>query len=156
MIKAEEAGRPASPVAFGALESEHASLRSLAEGLERRLASLARAGRSVDGAAETESRAALSVFRRQLVDHFAHEEEGGLLDLAAATAPRLADRIEGLRAQHDELRARVDALVDEAAADAWERLAERFAALRGDLLEHERVENEMMQSAYLEDLGGRG
>ncbi len=156
MIEAEETGRSARPVAFEALETEHASLRTLAEGLERRLAGLARAGGSVGGAAETEARAELAAFRRQLLDHFAHEEEQGVLDLAAATAPRFADRLEELRAQHDEFRACADALVNEAAGDAWEGLRQRFAALRGDLLEHERVENEMMQRAYLEDLGGRG
>ena len=141
-----------SDAAWHAIESQHATLRARAEWLEGQLGSLAAGNRRSGG----EVHGWLDEFRRRLLEHLAYEEEKGLLDLAVAEEPRLARRFDRLRGQHRAFRMRMDALVEEARRPGWVSLHEGFVALRRDLLEHEKAENDLLHSAYLDDLGGRG
>ena len=158
MIEVREDRRPATAIAASdSLQSEHAALRSSARRVEALLATLADTAPERAGEAEVrEIQRQLGYFRRQLLDHLAHEERSGILELAVAAAPRFHRRVERLRGQHVELRERIDALVEEAAGTDWVRVHAHFVAFRRVLVTHDRAENNVVQRAYLEDLGGRG
>lgn len=140
------------------LLSEHAVLAACAQRLEMLLGSLA------GGVAERSDRhqvqALLDEFRRRLFSHLASEEGAGLLERAALAEPRLGRRVEVLLREHGDLRARVAALaaapVDAEAGAGWLRMHARFVDFRHLLHEHEQAENDVLHSAYLEDIGGRG
>ena len=98
----------------------------------------------------------LEEFRRRLLRHFAAEERSGILERAAAFEPRFARRVERLRREHRQLRELADRLVAEAAGTGRVRIHARFVAFRRLLRDHEQAEGEVLQRAYLEDLGGSG
>jgi len=137
--------------AWNALMSEHDTLVTAAARLERRLGHAV----SADGAL-AEVRRELLAFRSRLLAHLEAEERGGVLERAAAAAPRLARRVDKLRREHEALREGVHALVAEAAGPGGCELHARFADFRRRLLGHERAENDVLHAAYRDDLGGSG
>jgi len=152
----EEQAAPRADSERRPLRSQHAVLGAYATRIDALLGTLGKGTPAGEG--ELEARLLLDIFRRQLLEHFAFEEENGVLEQAAASAPRFARRIDGLRSQHVELRARIEALVPRRENDGvgWARLHESFVAFRRTLLAHEQAENDLLQRAYLEDLGGGG
>ena len=68
---------------------------------------------------------------------------------------------ERLLAQHDEFCARLTALLERArqageGVRTWSEVQRDFLSLSRDLLEHERVENELIGRAHSEDIGSAG
>ena len=92
--------------------------------------------------------------------HFAMEERGGYLAEALARAPRFHRRAAALQREHHLLRKVSEGLTArsrEAAEcfEQWQRLREDFERFARDLQAHESQENEIVSSAFLDDLGGR-
>jgi hypothetical protein len=94
---------------------------------------------------------------RELDRHLSCEEP--VLAFAVEHAPQWARRADALRAEHVSLRESTWALARaaEAAANdaaAWAGIRSTFVALHERLLAHEHAESDVIQSAYLDDLGG--
>ena len=142
--------------ATDAIRSDHRALSACAGHLDREISMLASGAGSNDG----QVRFLLEEFRRRLLSHLDAEERSAILERAASHEPRFARRVAELRLQHEELRRIVTELATAAPAAAveasWSEFRARFGAFRQTLDEHERGENEILQSAYLDDLGGRG
>ncbi|NNL67195.1 MAG: hemerythrin domain-containing protein [Myxococcales bacterium] len=137
-----------------ALHRQHRALQALAERLEALLGELSLGGRP-EGA---EVEPLLEEFRHRLVVHLEMEERSGLFERAAIGEPRLSRRIERLRLEHHDLRHGVTVLAAGVASSHgpadWSGLATRFAAFRRVLRDHEQAENDVLHSAYFQDLGG--
>lgn len=98
----------------------------------------------------------LARLQSELAEHFAAEEHVGFLPRALARAPRLARRARGIVSQHDLLRiqlAKVVTMLERASTD-WQGLRERFAEFTEALRDHELRENELINEALMDDLGG--
>jgi len=94
----------------------------------------------------------------QLIGHFALEESGGYFTEAILHAPHLAARSQTLMGQYDVLSmaARALAAPTGKGADAWwEETRSRFVKFQQELLLHERSEDELLQAAYVDDLGNK-
>jgi hypothetical protein len=103
----------------------------------------------------------LSRLRDQLGMHFALEEAFGYFDDPVSVAPRLCQRAEQLRGQHDELFMHMCRLVDEAEQLFYHEspavpltdLAAGFHDFHRALMEHEAQENTLILQAFDDDLG---
>ncbi len=103
--------------------------------------------------------ALLADLARSLPLRFEQEERAGQLAEALNAAPRFSRRASALLRQHGDFVCRADAL----SADA-ERLGsgsaglppirDRFREFALDLLSHEQTEADIVESAFLDDLGG--
>lgn len=92
-----------------------------------------------------------------LVKHFAMEESDGYLADALTHAPQLVSRANDLLRQHPQMAARAQTLVEFGAPRPssqlwWEETQQRYAAFMGELLEHERREDRLIQEAYTNDI----
>lgn len=100
----------------------------------------------------------LAHLERTLMRHFAAEERGGYLQDVLDAAPWLQRRVELLEGEHGALAAVLHRLCERVAGDAmppdWSRVQADLQRFATHLLEHENVENRMMQQALLDDLGG--
>ncbi len=98
----------------------------------------------------------LSQLQSELAEHFAEEERGGFVPHAAALAPRLTLRARRVLSQHDLLRVELSKVVSTLARGTadWGQVREGFEAFTALLLEHEERENELINEAHLDDLGG--
>lgn len=98
---------------------------------------------------------------QQIQTHFREEEEGeGLFDQSVARQPRLAGRADALRDDHLKLTEQVRKLSEHAHHDQdqpdwWQRLADEFQQFSKDLMHHEHQENELVQDAYIQDIGSK-
>lgn len=109
---------------------------------------------------EVEQRAAavlLCDLRCELEAHLVFEERS--LSLAVGHAPHWSRRADRLQEEHGGLRDAIDLLVrtaEAAVADlaAWSGIRHEFGGLYERLLAHEQAETELLQCAYLDDLGG--
>ncbi len=102
----------------------------------------------------------LSLLRNQLETHFQHEEAEGFFEQIADHAPRLAGRINNLCTEHVSMLEEIDGLMEQAmqgdGSDGWwQFIAAAFHDLSKRLMEHERVENELLQRAYTDDIGSK-
>ncbi len=100
----------------------------------------------------------LASLREHLHKHFAQEEEGGYLEESITRMPRLARAVEAVLADHPDLLAELDGLIErlsrpDIAKLSWEKADRDFAAFAQHLLAHERNENAVVQEGYNEDLG---
>ena len=100
---------------------------------------------------------ALDALHRHLGHHFAREEEGGYLEEALVHAPRLQSRASQLMAEHPTLLTQFGDLVEAAKspkqdAAQWPSLASDLNKVIGDLVRHERGENQLLQDAFAADL----
>lgn len=152
MIKPREEPSP-TVSELSSLDMEHADLAARAARIESLLAGLR--GRA-DGPQIAEVRRLLDEFQRRLMDHLAAEEQGGYLERAAVVAPRFHRKTEMLLEQHTVLREWIGALVREPEEGGWAASYVAFCEFRQVLREHERAETDVLQRAYLEDLGGHG
>ena len=96
---------------------------------------------------------------RQLPARFEMEERGGHLAEALAAAPRFTRRATELMKEHAVFTRRIDAIVKDAegagaSAPAWSAVHTQFRLLALDLLAHEQAEANIVESAFLDDLGG--
>lgn len=101
----------------------------------------------------------LTSLRETLLPHFALEEEGALYREVPIEFPRLAERCRGLANEHQAITGRLGSLLAQATAlaeggegDAGELSAE-IRLLAATIRSHEAQENEIMMTAYWDDLG---
>lgn len=84
-------------------------------------------------------------------NHFRLEEESGMFVDITAQSPELGSRVQGLLEQHHELRHRFSSIVDRLVSG--EEIAPALVEALDALIAHERAETELIQDAYLTDLG---
>lgn len=103
----------------------------------------------------------LGRLRDQLAIHFALEEAFGYFDDAVDVAPRLSERAEQLRLEHDMFFRDVcgiceqaeQLLYDETSSRTLRQIATRFAAFYNALEQHEARERELIMEAFDDDIG---
>lgn len=97
-------------------------------------------------------------FGRELHKHFAAEEKEGYLREVLDAAPRFQRRVERLGTQHASLALQFDGIhraVEKVAAPLdWASIQRALQDFAEDFSEHESSENEILMSAFLDDLGG--
>jgi iron-sulfur cluster repair protein YtfE (RIC family) len=96
----------------------------------------------------------------QLETHFEEEEVAGVFDDVVERAPRLSERVDQLKQQHNELRTALAAINQTAGsgdgtAQWWNDLSEAFHEFSTNLMHHEHSENELVQEAYTQDIGSK-
>lgn len=100
----------------------------------------------------------LTELRDTLKDHFANEEEHGLLPDNDANAPRLETKADQLQKQHEELLQRLSTVimtvpVTNENPSAWSAAKGHFEDFRKQLERHEREEIDLVQTASGVNLG---
>jgi RNA polymerase-binding transcription factor DksA len=105
--------------------------------------------------------ALLADLGRRMPEQFRTEEREGYLREALNAAPRFSRKATSLLLQHADFSRRIDSIVKEAetaldSPEAWARVREDFRQLALELLVHEQAENEILESAFLDDLGAAG
>ena len=92
--------------------------------------------------------------RQRLRQHFAFEESSGYLRPVLNRRPEMADQVEGLRQQHQDVLARLLS-ISESLSKGGDLPAARegLAAVLQDLADHERKEGELLQVSYTDELG---
>jgi hypothetical protein len=101
-------------------------------------------------------------FQRHLERLMTCEEYDGYMDLVLATSPHLSRTVEGLRQEHEQLRAAICQIVLRleglAAGDpaAFARVCDDFRGLLQKVEEHNRREGILWQEAFKRDGGGEG
>jgi hypothetical protein len=139
---------------------EHEELRRRMEGLRTRAerASSSAPG-SAPGPATAALVAALEEFRSLLVAHFAFEEESGLPEDLALKLPYVSEKTHSLRREHARILGELETLagLGRTAAPASAHDVARFGAgvlhLIDTVSRHEENETDLIQDAYLDDLG---
>jgi len=104
----------------------------------------------------------LAELRDQLALHFALEEAYGYFDDPVFVAPQLGRVAESLRAQHRELYLEISQIAEQAERHQYRGqlpswivvLAGAFMRFHHRFQQHESRENELIQQAYDDDLGG--
>jgi iron-sulfur cluster repair protein YtfE (RIC family) len=102
--------------------------------------------------------------RDQLATHFALEETYGYFACPLNVPPELSQRVERVRAEHDEIRIELTDILNQAlqlnpvsAAGGRQTIVlNRLRHLLERLDAHERRENELIQRAFNDDVGGAG
>ena len=135
---------------FEEVQREHDELRELLGEVHRVLAE------RLEKVAEVSER--LASLSEHVETHFQEEEIAGFFDQVVERAPRLSDRVDRLRTEHQALLGAVRSLYDAAtqgdgSADWWKRMEGTFHDFSKDLMHHESHENDLLQEAYGEDLG---
>jgi len=94
--------------------------------------------------------------RRLLKEHFDVELEGGYLNAVLERAPQFTEQATRLCAQHAEFLEALDGMESRLRAhkaEAWDSVREEFGAFIDELSNHEHRENEMVQTAFNQDIG---
>jgi hypothetical protein len=99
----------------------------------------------------------LQELRAHLKQHFAEEDEGGVLEEALSRLPRLAPEFSVVERQHAPLLRQMDELAQKAqngglTLDQWRSLADEFGRFVYALRAHEAAENRIVDEAF--DHGG--
>lgn len=94
--------------------------------------------------------------RDHLADHFAEEEEEGYLAPALAMAPQYTQQANELQAQHGEILEQLNDYINRVSQstppfESWQQACHEFEAIIRNLHQHERNENEIVQSAFEND-----
>ena len=132
------------------IHREHEELRDALGNIHRTL------GRREAGVATVAEM--LSSLGDDVETHFSEEETAGFFDDVLERAPRLSDRIDTLRAEHQQLSAAVEKLEEVAtsgdgSADWWQQIETAFHEFSKELMHHESCENELLLEAYTDDIG---
>jgi hypothetical protein len=106
--------------------------------------------------------AALTQLRDQLAMHFALEEAYGYFEDAIEVAPWLSMKADSLRGEHDNFYDEACQLVDQAEqllhrevpGRLLAELVDRFGQFYEGFQKHESAENQLIQQAFNEDMGG--
>ena len=97
----------------------------------------------------------LVAMRSHITEHFGFEERNGWMDAVRKQEPRLEHAIQQILEEHRHLVQSLDTLIEE--ADAATKLEDllRQKVLRWiqRVREHEASENELLEDAFVEDLG---
>jgi hypothetical protein len=142
---------PETSVKYDPFADEHDCLKRTIVGLRRVL---------------TEQRVSQDAVSSLLADleesvrsHFVHEEvEDGFFENVVDQAPWLKGRADALLDEHRDLAAQLAQLRWRArqgkpSAAWWQNLTTRFEAFWATFSRHERRENELLQSAFYQDIG---
>jgi RNA polymerase-binding transcription factor DksA len=142
------------------LRGQHSNLRRAMISILGLLADVVRRCdvNQIDARGAAPTLALLKDLGRQLPEHFSLEEKNGFLEDALAQAPRYGRRAEELMQEHPVFSREIFTIVKDAetaggSGVAWRHVRERFMSLTLDLLAHEQGENDIMESAFLDDLG---
>ena len=100
----------------------------------------------------------LSVLAQKLQEHFIEEEEGGFFDHIKKRAPQLSTDSTQLEEEHVDLLGQIRDLIAKAATcegseSWWQGLKTDFHDFSKLLMQHESLENQLLQRAYGEDIG---
>lgn len=111
-----------------------------------------------DAAQVATARALLQSLREHLRGHFEQEEQGGFMEESIARMPRLSRVVRDVMADHPQLLAELDALLEtlsvrDISRESWTAARRGFAMFADHLVAHERNENAVVQEGYNEDLG---
>lgn len=136
------------------VHQEHVVIVQHLKDLTARLAPLS--GACHPGELRNDISGRLARLQSELAEHFAHEERVGFLPEATAQAPRLTRRARNIISEHDLLRAELSKVVGALARGSgdWTVVREDWDSFTSLLREHEKKENELINEAYLDDLGG--
>jgi hypothetical protein len=101
---------------------------------------------------------AVAEVKRQVVEHFDHEECGGYFAEALEAAPHWSERAAGLLAEHAAMAGELEMFCKQvgeslAGPSDWHALEQCFARFVARFQAHETAENELLQAAYGEDIG---
>ena len=99
--------------------------------------------------------------RDQLAVHFSLEEAFGYFENAVTIAPRLSERADELRSQHDLFYQDICAICEqaekllyhEASPRTLRQVATRYADFHDALMQHESAETELIMEAFDDDIG---
>jgi iron-sulfur cluster repair protein YtfE (RIC family) len=140
--------------AISQVHRQHEEIVRHLRDLDERLAALRGPSRAGDVRNDVAGR--LARLQSELAEHFAEEERVGFLPEAASLEPRLTHRARRILSQHDLLRLELSNVVSTLARGTadWHQVREDFASFTSLLREHEQRENELINEAYLDDLGG--
>lgn len=92
----------------------------------------------------------VAAFHQRVCSHFRREDEEGMLDDLSHRHPRAARQIETLQSQHGEILGRLRGLI-ESREDP--DVCEKLKSILNSLVEHERVETDLMSRVESEDIG---
>ncbi len=103
----------------------------------------------------------LADLNRELAEHFALEERDGYFAEVKSAAPRFDRHLQKLQQEHVRLLERARELLELAgkavsAPRRWDAVAEGLRDLLTRVDAHEQAENELIQAAFSNDLGGSG
>lgn len=129
------------------LHVEHQSIRSMLQELEGLIAAPHEADRD-------HFVAVVDRLVADLLQHFDHEERGGLFPDLAARRPSFARKVAELMRQHDDLRAQFKEVLAASKTASVADVAPALGAAIASLRDHERNETDFVQEAMLTDLGG--
>jgi hypothetical protein len=103
----------------------------------------------------------LSGLREALDEHVeATERRGGLYDEITGRAPRLANAVERLKAEHPEMRRATTQMIERLEStpvgDAWplEKARDDLQRLLGRVVKHRQLGSDLVWEAYNLDIGG--
>ena len=138
-----------SPI-FEHIAADHARMPDLLNELHRIINDRAEAPKTIA--------AAIGSFMDYLRDHFEHEDNGGFFDELATQAPRLLDRARDVSGEHAGLLVTMKAFRDSAttgdATEAWwDKMDQEFQRVMKELMHHEQRERELLQDAFVDDIG---
>jgi iron-sulfur cluster repair protein YtfE (RIC family) len=100
----------------------------------------------------------LSALAQKLQEHFLEEEEGGFFEHIRKRAPQLSTDSTQLEEEHVDLLGQIRDLVAKVATCEgsepwWQDLKAEFHDFSKLLMQHESLENQLLQRAYSEDIG---
>jgi hypothetical protein len=99
----------------------------------------------------------LHELRNALTVHFSNEESDGFFGEITARAPRVANRADQLRLEHEQFLQKATELCQLAKASgspmAWRELCSRCHEFIKQLMHHESEENKLLQEVYQRDIG---
>jgi len=135
---------------------QHADIVRHINDLAERLESVSGPTREGQGHFDVAGR--LGRLQEEIAQHFADEERVGFVPKALKRAPQLSERASRIISQHDLLRLGLAHAIDTLGLEhsSWEDVRRDFESFTVALREHERRENELINEAMLDDLGGGG
>lgn len=153
-----------------AIQNQHRNLHGAWQSLKQRMDQFGHhlhavtpeeaAAHTTPGEAAAHDRVALAEDVRTLMGnlraHFSEEEQSELYNGFSEEFPRYAETLDRLQKEHDEVMGELEAVLGQLKGNSVEAraISERFAKTIAALENHEAKENEILQQAYNEDLGG--